>query len=46
LRKRFHPELNNHDAAAFMKGAIMDAYDKWTTRGYDIIQYLQQGITH
>ena len=46
LRRRFHPELSNYEAAAFMKATVRDAYDKWTTRGYDIIQYLQQGITH
>ncbi|KAK3278569.1 hypothetical protein CYMTET_13497, partial [Cymbomonas tetramitiformis] len=46
LRKRFHPELSHQEAAAFMRALILDAYDKWTTRGYDIIQYLQQGITH
>ena len=31
-------------AAAFMRGLINDAYDKWTTGFYDYVQYLQQGI--
>jgi phosphatidylinositol 4-kinase len=27
-----------------MKGLILGAYDKWTTGGYDYIQYLQNAI--
>ncbi|KAK4747747.1 hypothetical protein SAY87_014333 [Trapa incisa] len=44
LRKRFHPEMNEREAANFMIRTCTDAYDKWTTAGYDLIQYLQQGI--
>lgn len=44
LRKRFHPEMNEREAANFMIKTCMDAYNKWTTAGYDLIQYLQQGI--
>lgn len=31
-------------AAAYMRGLIGDAYDKWTTGFYDYIQYLQNRI--
>ncbi|KAK2665282.1 hypothetical protein Ddye_003856 [Dipteronia dyeriana] len=44
LRKRFHPEMSEREAAVFMKNVCTDAYNKWTTAGYDLIQYLQQGI--
>lgn len=44
LRKRFHPEMNEREAANFMIKTCMDAYNKWTTAGYDLIQYMQQGI--
>ncbi|XP_020086249.1 phosphatidylinositol 4-kinase alpha 1 isoform X2 [Ananas comosus] len=44
LRKRFHPEMNDREAANFMIRTCVDAYNKWTTAGYDLIQYLQQGI--
>ncbi|CAM6105243.1 unnamed protein product [Calypogeia fissa] len=44
LRKRFHPEMNEREAANFMIKTCEDAYNKWTTTGYDLIQYLQQGI--
>ncbi|KAL6637046.1 hypothetical protein ACP70R_024618 [Stipagrostis hirtigluma subsp. patula] len=44
LRKRFHPEMNEREAANFMVRTCVDAYNKWTTAGYDLIQYLQQGI--
>lgn len=44
LRKRFHPEMNDREAANFMIRTCTDAYNKWTTAGYDLIQYLQQGI--
>ncbi|KAE8692688.1 Phosphatidylinositol 4-kinase alpha 1 [Hibiscus syriacus] len=44
LRKRFHPEMTEREAANFMKKVCTDAYNKWTTAGYDLIQYLQQGI--
>lgn len=44
LRKRFHPEMTEREAANFMIRVCTDAYNKWTTAGYDLIQYLQQGI--
>ncbi|KAJ4961690.1 hypothetical protein NE237_021600 [Protea cynaroides] len=44
LRKRFHPEMSEREAANFMIKTCIDAYNKWTTAGYDLIQYLQQGI--
>ncbi|KAL9309292.1 Phosphatidylinositol 4-kinase alpha 1 [Arabidopsis thaliana] len=44
LRKRFHPEMSEREAALFMINVCTDAYNKWTTAGYDLIQYLQQGI--
>lgn len=44
LRKRFHPEMSEREAANFMIKTCVDAYNKWTTAGYDLIQYLQQGI--
>lgn len=44
LRKRFHPEMTEREAANFMIKTCMDAYDKWSTAGYDFIQYWQQGI--
>lgn len=44
LRKRFHPEMTEREAANFMIKTCNDAYNKWSTAGYDLIQYLQQGI--
>ncbi|XWS39824.1 hypothetical protein CRYUN_Cryun18bG0087700 [Craigia yunnanensis] len=44
LRKRFHPEMSEREAANFMRNVCTDAYNKWTTAGYDLIQYLQQGV--
>nr|GMD85761.1 phosphatidylinositol 4-kinase alpha 1-like [Ipomoea batatas] len=44
LRKRFHPEMSEREAANFMIRTCQDAYNKWTTAGYDLIQYLQQGV--
>ncbi|CAJ2642759.1 phosphatidylinositol 4-kinase alpha 1 isoform X1 [Trifolium pratense] len=44
LRKRFHPEMSEREAANFMIHVCKDAYNKWTTAGYDLIQYVQQGI--
>lgn len=44
LRQRFHLELSEARAAAFMKQLINDAYDKWTTGVYDLIQYYQNRI--
>lgn len=43
LRQRFRLELSPAQAAAYMRGLILGAYDKWTTGGYDYIQYLQVG---
>ncbi|KAK4341378.1 hypothetical protein RND71_039879 [Anisodus tanguticus] len=43
LWKRFHPEMSEREAANYMIHACSDAY-KWTTAGYDLIQYMQQGI--
>ncbi|XP_019091150.1 PREDICTED: phosphatidylinositol 4-kinase alpha 1-like [Camelina sativa] len=44
LRKRFHPEMSEREAAQFMIHVCSDAYNKWSTAGYDLIQYLQQGV--
>ncbi|XP_068668107.1 phosphatidylinositol 4-kinase alpha 1-like isoform X2 [Aristolochia californica] len=44
LRKRFHPEMSEREAANFMIRTCTDAYNKWSTAGYDLIQYIQQGI--
>lgn len=44
LRERFHLEMSDAEAATFMKGLIADAYDKWTTGVYDLIQYYQNAI--
>jgi phosphatidylinositol 4-kinase len=44
LRARFVPELSDTDAAVYMKGRVLDAKNKWTTRAYDGIQKLQQNI--
>jgi phosphatidylinositol 4-kinase len=37
LRERFHLEMSDQQAAAFMKSLINDAYDKWTT-GTELIR--------
>ena len=44
LRARFFPELNERDAAAQMIKIVDDAKGKWTTNGYDGIQWQQQSI--
>lgn len=36
--------MSDREAAIFMRNVCTDAYNKWTTAGYDLIQYLQQGI--
>ena len=36
--------MTEREAANFMIRVCTDAYNKWTTAGYDLIQYLQQGI--
>lgn len=37
LRKRFHPEMSECEAANYMIHVSADAYNKWTTFGYDMI---------
>jgi len=44
LRERFHLEMSDQQAAEFMRVLINDAYDKWTTGVYDLIQYYQNQI--
>jgi len=44
LRERFHLEMSDTEAASFMRSLILDAYDKWTTGVYDLIQYYQNRI--
>lgn len=44
LRQRFHLEMSDAQAAEFMRGLIADAYDKWTTGVYDLIQFYQNKI--
>lgn len=44
LRKRFKLNLNDINAAKYMRGRIEHAYDNLNTRLYDDIQYIQQGI--
>lgn len=46
LRKRFHLEMTELQAAAFMRATIADAYQKWTTGFYDYIQALQNRIPY
>ncbi len=38
LRRRFHLEMSDAQAAAWMLAAVADAYDNWRTVGYDYIQ--------
>lgn len=44
LQRRFHPEMSDEEAAKFMVLTCSEAYNKWTTAGYDLVQFLQQGI--
>lgn len=44
LISRFVLEKNDIEAAKYMRGIIYDAYDKFTTRMYDEIQYMQNKI--
>ncbi|KAL6758982.1 kinase-like domain-containing protein [Haematococcus lacustris] len=46
LRKRFHLEMTDRQAAVFMRATIADAYQKWTTGFYDYIQALQNRIPY
>lgn len=36
--------MSEREAANFMIKTCTDAYNKWSTAGYDLIQYFQQGI--
>ncbi len=44
LRRRFHLELTDAQAAAFMQRCVRTAYGRWTTGFYDVVQYLQNNI--
>ena len=44
LRDRFKQDLTTFEAAAHMFRLVRDAHDKWTTRGYDLIQQMQNDI--
>lgn len=44
LKQRFQLGLNDQQAASFMRRLVRDAYDKWTTGFYDLIQYYQNAI--
>lgn len=46
VRERFMPELTDEEAAMRIRKQVRDAYGKWTTGCYDIIQYAQQGIRY
>ena len=41
LQKRFVLNKNDIDAAKYMRDIIYDAYNKYTTRWYDDIQFMQ-----
>jgi phosphatidylinositol 4-kinase len=44
LRQRFFPSLDERGAADAMHGIVHDAWNKWTTNVYDLIQLKQQGV--
>lgn len=46
MRRRFHLEMSERQAAQFMLDTINDAYQKWTTGFYDYIQQLQNKIPY
>jgi len=46
LRKRFHLEMTDLQAAVFMRDMIRESYQKWTTGFYDYIQALQNKIPY
>jgi len=46
MRARFRLDLTDRQAARFFRKVIYDAYDKWTTKYYDIIQQLQNQYPH
>ena len=44
LEERFRLDLNVLEAANHMRNLINNAHDKWSTKFYDRIQYLQNKI--
>jgi len=46
LRKRFRLDLNECQAANHYRKIINNAHNKWTTKVYDQIQYLQNKISY
>ncbi|KEP67767.1 UNVERIFIED_CONTAM: phosphatidylinositol 4-kinase [Hammondia hammondi] len=46
LKWRFQLEASPAEAAAFMEARVMDAYENFTTKAYDVVQHLQQGIDY
>ncbi len=44
LRSRFFPTLDERGAAEQMHAIVQDAWNKWTTNVYDLIQAKQQGV--
>lgn len=44
LEKRFRRDLNQFEAAAYMKGLVKEAADSWRTQAYDYFQYKTNGI--
>ncbi len=44
--ERFKLELNEEDAANYMRGLIKVAADNWRTKGYDLIQKIQNNISY
>ncbi|PHJ17765.1 phosphatidylinositol 3-and 4-kinase domain-containing, partial [Cystoisospora suis] len=46
LKWRFQLQATPQQAAAFMAARVMDAYENFTTKAYDMVQHLQQGIDY
>ncbi|OEH79083.1 phosphatidylinositol 3-and 4-kinase domain-containing protein [Cyclospora cayetanensis] len=46
LRSRFQLHLSPLQAVAFMEAKIREALQSFTTKAYDVVQHLQQGIEH
>jgi len=44
LKQRLAIHMHTNEAAAYFEGVVDDAYMKWTTGFYDLVQFLQQGI--
>jgi phosphatidylinositol 4-kinase len=44
--ERFKLDLNEEDAANYMRGLIKTAADNWRTKGYDLIQKIQNNISY